>query len=366
MLNKINIYILKRFLFTFILTFIIFSSILFIGDFVEQFRKSTGKDVPFKIILQLTLFNFPSLISFTLPIASFFAALMAFIILIRNSEMIIIKSSGISQLNFTIPAVILYLFIGVFFVTAVNPLLAYFDKLYSDLEYVYIDKVDKFASITKNGLWLKQENLSNEISSILFAKNIKDQGQNLIDFMILEYDSDGAYQGRYDGQSATLMDGYWEMSNTQVTPKYGETIFKENITYQTNIKIEDISNSLSSPSSISIWRLAKFINFLEELGYSAVDFKMHFYNLIFLPVFIASLVLLASSFTVNVNHNDKYSKLLLLSFISIFTIYFLSNIFDALGSSSQIHPILAKIIPPIIVFFVALCFYQINKIKRNT
>ena len=184
--------------------------------------------------------------------------------------------------------------------------------------------------------------------------------------MILEYDSDGAYQGRYDGQSATLMDGYWEMSNTQVTPKYGETIFKENITYQTNIKIEDISNSLSSPSSISIWRLAKFINFLEELGYSAVDFKMHFYNLIFLPVFIASLVLLASSFTVNVNHNDKYSKLLLLSFISIFTIYFLSNIFDALGSSSQIHPILAKIIPPIIVFFVALCFYQINKIKRNT
>ena len=88
MLNKINIYILKRFLFTFILTFIIFSSILFIGDFVEQFRKSTGKDVPFKIILQLTLFNFPSLISFTLPIASFFAALMAFIILIRWFELL--------------------------------------------------------------------------------------------------------------------------------------------------------------------------------------------------------------------------------------------------------------------------------------
>ena len=366
MLNKINIYILKRFLYTFCVVFIIFSSILFIGDFVEQLRKSTGKDVPLKVIFQLTLFNFPSLISFTLPISSFFSAIIAYLILVRNSEIIIINSAGISHLRFTLPAVVLYLLIGIFFITAINPLLSYFDKRYSDLEYMYIDKVDKFASITKNGLWLKQENEINNLSSILFARNIKDRGKNLIDFMILEYDANGAYQGRYDGESASLIDGYWTMKNTQITPKYGETEFKEELVYKTNIKLEDISNSLSSPASVSIWRLVKFISFLEELGYSAVDFKMHFYNLVFLPIFIASLVLLASSLIINLNQNDKYSKLFLISFISIFIVYFISNIFDALGSSSQLHPALAKSFPPLLVLVVTFSIYQINNLKKQS
>ena len=293
MFNKINIYILRKFFLTFVLTFLVFSVILFIGDFVEQFRKSTGKEVPIKIILQLTLFNFPNLISFTLPISSFFAAIMAYLIMIRSSEIIIINSVGISHMKSAFPAIFLYLFIGIFFITAINPFLAYFDKRYSDLEYIYIDKVDKFASITKNGLWLKQENQTKGVSSILYAKNIKNQGKNLIDFMILEYDTNGVFQGRFDGEKAILSSGFWEMTNTQVTPKYGETTFKDKLVYETNIKLEDITDSLSSPSSISIWRLIKFISFLEELGYSAVDFKMHFYNLVFLPFLIASLVFLA-------------------------------------------------------------------------
>ena len=45
MLNKLNIYILKKFLNSFIITLIIFAVLLFIGDFVEQIRKSAGKNI---------------------------------------------------------------------------------------------------------------------------------------------------------------------------------------------------------------------------------------------------------------------------------------------------------------------------------
>ena len=73
------------------------------------------------------------------------------------------------------------------------------------------------------------------------------------------------------------------MDNTQITPKFGSAKFEQTYTYKTNIKPEDITDSLSSPSNISIWRLVTFINFLEGLSYSAVDFKLHFYDLVFLP-----------------------------------------------------------------------------------
>ncbi len=366
MLSKINIYILKKFLLSFFITFLILAVVLFIGDFVEQFRKSAGKDVPIKIILQLTALNFPSLIFFTLPISAFFGSLIGFLLLIRNSEKIILDVSGISNFHSTAPGVILYFIIGVFFITVANPFISILDKKYSELEYKYIDRVDKFASITKNGLWLKQINKEKDVSSVLYAKNIKEQGKKLIDFMVLEYDEKGVFQGRLDGSFANLNNGYWEMYETQISPKYSSSSYQKGaLKYQTNIKLEDITDSLSSPSSISIWRLIKFISFLESLGYSAVDFKMHFYSLFFLPFLIGSLAMLSSSLVIDLKQNDRFIRTILLSLISIFGIYFLSNLLDALGNSSQIHPIFAKSILPLLITFISLILIQHSYFQRK-
>ena len=364
MLNKLNIYIFKRFLYSFIITFIIFAAILFIGDFVEQLRKSTGKNISLRIIFQLTTLNFLNLIYFTLPLVVFSASILSFLGLIKGSEKIIINSIGISNIKFTIPAIFLYIFLGIFFITIINPLTALFDAKYSELEYKYIDRVDKFASITKNGLWLKQENQEKNISNVLYAQTIQKQGTHIYDFMILEYDQKGSFQGRLDGEEAVLKNGYWNMSNIQVTPKFENASYEEQIIYQTNIKPEDITDSLSSPSNISIWRLVTFISFLEELGYSAVDFKMHLYELIFLPLYMASLALLASSLVVKLKQNDKFTKTIIYSLIIIFVIYFISNLLEALGSTSQISPIISKGMLPFLITILSLLIYQLDNIKK--
>ena len=252
MFSKINYYILKKFLSAFLITFLILSAILFIGDFVEQFRKSTGKNVPINIVLQLTIFNFPNLINYTLPITSFFGSILALLILIRNSESIVINGMGISNLKIILPALILYFFIGVIYITLANPLIAIFDDKYSSLKYEYIDRVDKFASITKNGLWLKQENQDTGLTSVLYAKNTEDEGNTIYNFMLLEYDDKGLFNGRIDGQKALLNEGYWEMFDIQITPKYADTEYLNKIKYSTNIKPEDISDGLSSSQTISI------------------------------------------------------------------------------------------------------------------
>ncbi len=322
MFNKINYYILKKFLYSFLITFIILASILFIGDFVEQFRKTAGKNVPFNIILQLTIFNFPNLVAYTLPITSFFSSILALLILIRNSELTVISGMGISNIKTILPALILFFFIGITFITLANPLIAIFDDRYSNLKYEYIDRVDKFASITKNGLWLKQDNYETNLTSVLYAKSTEQEGKILNSFMLLEYDKKGAFNGRIDGKKAELNEGYWNMFDIQITPKYGETIYKNFLNYNTNIKPEDISDSLSSPSSISIWRLLTFISFLEELGYSAVDFKMYLYSLISLPFFISALVLLAFCLVQGIKQNDKFSKIIISSLIIIFFFIF--------------------------------------------
>lgn len=364
MLSKLDIYILKKFFISFVITFLIFATLLFIGDFVEQFRKSAGKIIPVNIILQLTMLNFLNLVYFTLPLIAFASSIFAFLWLIRGSEKIIINSIGISNFKITRPILVLYVFVGIFFVTVINPLTALLDERYSELEYKYIDQVDKFASITRNGLWLKQENFEKEISSVLYAKTIKEQGRHILDFMILEYDPNGSFKGRLDGKSALLEDGYWLMSKVQITPRFGAASFNEKIKYETNIKSKDITDSLSSPSNISIWRLLTFINFLEDLGYSAIDFKMHLYDLIFLPFLMASLVLLSSSMVKNLKQNDKFSKTIVFSLIIIFIVYFISNLLEALGSTSQLNPVLSKSLLPLIITIFSILIYQSSNIKK--
>ncbi len=365
MFNKINYYILVKFSYSFLFTILILSSILFIGDFVEQFRKSAGKDVPINIILQLTVFNFPNLISYTLPITSFLSAILTFLTLIRNSESIVISGMGISNIKTLITPVTLYFFIGITFILLANPLISVFDDMYSDLKYEYIDRVDKFASITKDGLWLKQGNDKNGLNSVLYAKKTENRGETLHNFMLLEYDKKGAFNGRIDGKKAELNDGYWEMSEIQITPKYGESKYQNFLKYNTNIKSEDISDGLSSPSSISIWRLMTFINFLEELGYSAVDFKMYLYELISLPFYIAALVFLAFSLVQGIKQNDKFSKVIISSLILIFFLYFVANLLNALGSTSQIHPLIANFSMPIITFSIAAIILQYSELRRK-
>tara|TARA_B100001093_G_scaffold404641_1_gene392783 strand:+ start:1076 stop:2185 length:1110 start_codon:yes stop_codon:yes gene_type:complete len=365
MFNKINYYILKSFLYSFLITFIILASILFIGDFVEQFRKTAGRNVPFNIILQLTLFNFPNLVAYTLPITSFFSSILALLILLRNSELTVISSMGISTLKTILPALILHFFVGILFITLANPLIAIFDDRYSNLKYEYIEQVDKFASITKNGLWLKQDNYESQLTSVLYAKSTDQEGKVLNSFMLLEYDGNGAFNGRIDGKRAELKDGYWKMFEIQVTPKYGVSKYEKYLDYKTNIKPEDISDSLSSPSSISIWRLLTFISFLEELGYSAIDFKMHLYNLISLPFYISALVFLAFSLVQGIKQNDKFSKVIISSLIIIFFLYFVSNLLNALGSTSQIHPFVANFSMPVITFTMATFIYQYWELRRK-
>ncbi len=365
MISKLNIYLIKNFLLSFILVFVIFSLLLIIGDFVEQFRKSTGKNVPLKIIMQLSLFNFFSLITFIIPTVAYFGSLIAAILLIRNSELIVISASGLPISRIIMPAVILYFLIGVFFVAIINPLSSVFYDKYTELEYQYINKSDKFASITKNGLWLKQFNHEKNMSSILYAKQISNNGRVLHNFMLLEYDENGTFNGRLDGKKAVLNNKIWKMNDVQITPKYSPASFHESVSYLTNINPNDITNSLSSPDSLSVWRMGKFIKFLEDLGYSARDFKIYYFNLLMMPLFMSCLVILSISILKEFKQNDKYSKIAFISFILIFLIYFIANLCDALGSTGQIDPFISKIITPLLTLLLAFLFFQFSNFKRR-
>tara|TARA_B100001093_G_scaffold452274_1_gene460216 strand:- start:2224 stop:3321 length:1098 start_codon:yes stop_codon:yes gene_type:complete len=353
MFSKINLYLYKNYINGFIIVLLIFSLLTFTGDLIENFRKAATKDVPTDVIFELSIYNFPSLIYDTIPIIIFFSYILTTVKLIRTSEYTVLKSSGMTNNTLLISPSILFFVIAILFVLTINPLIAIFHSKYDELNYTYIKKTDKFASISKNGIWLKQENYKKNVSSILNSKNIEKEGEILNNFMILEYNQKGSFTGRLNGKKAKLENGYWILYEVIEYPRYSDSNFHKKLIYNTTIKYQDISNSLISPENISIYQLNDFINLIEKLGYSAIDHKLQYYSLILLPFLILSLVFLANSLTIRLNHNDKITILLTISICTIFIYYFLSNLFNALSLSAQINPLTSKLSVPIILSIIS-------------
>ena len=121
--------------------------------------------------------------------------------------------------------------------------------------------------------------------------------------------------------------------------------------------------NLNSINIKSIYELSDFIALIEKLGYSAIDHKLEYYNLIIMPILILSLVVLAHSLTFKLNHNDKILNLMILSIFCVFIFYFTSNLFNALSLSSQINPLIGISLVPLILFIISIIFFKIpNKL----
>ena len=354
MFSKINLYLFKNYLSGFVIVLLIFSLLTFTGDLIENFRKSATKDVPTGIVFELSLYNFPSLIYEIIPIIVFFSCIYTTVKLIKNSEYTVFKSSGMTNISLLISPIILFFVISVLFILTINPLISIFHSKYDELNYTYIKKIDKFASISKNGVWLKQDNVKKNVSSILNAKTIEQEDEIINSFMILEYNQKGSFTGRLNGKKAKLENGYWILYDVTEYPRYSDSKFYSELVYPTTIKYQDISNSLISPENISIYQLNEFIKLIEKLGYSAIDHKLQYYSLLLMPLLVISLVFLANSLTLQINHNDKIFGLLIVSICTIFIYYFLSNLFNALSMSSQLNPLISKVSVPILLSCLSL------------
>jgi len=360
MFSKLNIYLLKNFIYTFFIIFILIALLVLFSDLIEQFRKATNKNVPIEIIFKLAILNIPSLSFTTLPIVIFFSTIICYLKLIRNSEYIVMGSSGMSSLQLAKAPILIFFLISIFFVLIVNPISAVFQKEFQELDYKHIKRMDRMTSVSKNGIWLMQENQSG-ITNIIYAKNIKDEGATLINFMLLEYDQDNDFKGRIDGKEAKLANSKWLMYDVLYTKDEDKPKFYSYLEYSASINREDIKNSLSAPEMMSFIQLGSFIYILEKLGYSANDYKVYFYNIVFMPLTIIGLVLLATTIIVDIKQNDKYAKVVIFSFLIIFIYFFTSNLMSALGENSKVNPLISSLITPLMIFIMS---FGINKYKK--
>lgn len=340
---------------------IVFAGFVFLTfsiDMVNLFDTTAGKHVPTGVIIGMSLLQMPDLAFKLLPFAVLLGGVFAFVRLSRSQELLAIRAAGVSAWNLLAPPLTVAIVLGVVSVVAFTPLSSQLLVQYAGLEAKFIRGQESRLAISRNGLWLRQGDAGAQ--SVIHALRVADQGVRLDDVIIFLYGAEDRFLGRIDARSARLETGAWTLDNAWVSGAEGKPEHHAVYSLPTTLTPARIKESFASPETLSFWALPGFIATAQQAGFSATRYQLYFDSLLILPAMFAAMVFMAASFSLRLSRLGGMGRVIVLSALAGFGIYFFADVTQALGESGILPVALAASAPAAaaILLGMTLVFHQ--------
>lgn len=352
-IKTISKYIAQQFLLSFLLVVSVISSVVMLVDSVELIRRSYGKGLLIFKILAIVLLRLPNIIQEILPFICFISSMICYYKLSKNSELVVLRSSGISAWQFIMPAFLSSILIGSLNTIALSPLTSNMFVQSEIMEDKMLRSNSTVASAFSSGIWLK-DNVPEFGNIIINASYISGNSSELRNVTFYFYGDDFEFIKRVDSEVALLNGNTWRLINAKTSSKNNIAKKSGVLDIKTNINIEKLQDSFAKPSNLSFWRLPEFISNMQSAGLSASRHLQYYYHLIILPLLIGSMTMMAASFVIRVNSRSQNHIEILLGIISSFIIYFMTQLIYTMGLSGNLPIILSVISPTILCLCIGI------------
>lgn len=282
-----------------------------------------------------------------LPLAVFMGTLVAYYNLTRSSEGVIISGAGLSPYQIGKPFLLGAFIIGVFATTIINP---YAVNLRSkNISSEYLKLVD-------GKIWVRD--FSDDEYTTITAKNVTQDNKDLIfhDAIIFVQDSNFRLNTRIDTAHVTLSGNTLATDAANIFDITGQS-HSDAWTRETKITPKTILDRYLQPDQISFWQLPEFIKKMSAVGVPVRGHIIQFWTLLFLPLSMIAMATLGVAFSqTHQRRNHSFGTKFAIGILTCFVLYFLLNIFSALGANGTLPPLLAIIAPPLIIIAAAGVF----------
>ncbi len=361
-------YISRQFIHSFLLVTGVFAFLIMLIDAVELLRRASSREIPFFIMLDMVVLKLPMLLQVILPFVVLVSSVLAYTSLARRSELVVIRSAGVSVWEFLMPAAFTAFVIGMVMIVVVNPLSAVMLNKYEHLNAKYFENRQNLLDISDTGLWFKQQydvfpetadaednDLQNEL--IIHAQEVT--GSSIITLHkveMLAFDSNDIFIFRIDAPLAVLKENTLVVEDVQVTSKNNKVSHVPVYYLDTNLKQNDIQKSFADPQAISFFELPAFINKLEASGFSALAHILQWHKLLSSPFFYSAMVLIGAIFSLKAPRQGAIGFSITLSLVFGFVIYFLSNLVSSIGLSGSMPVMISAWTPMVITMLAGIGF----------
>ena len=327
------------------------------NGYIRRIKIFSDIEVDYYFPIILVLLNIPSLIYQIFPFIILISVIFLFLNLAEKGELISFKNNGLE--NFEIIKLISFVsfLVGLFAIIIFYNFAAILKFNYLDIKKNYTKDAKYLASITENGIWIKDE-IDNEIIFIN-AKKIK--LDNLIDVEIVKLNNNFEYLSTISAKEVNIRNKLWVIENALILKEDNTRKIEEKVELKTNFNFEKINNLYSDLSSITLWGLINLKEDYKTVNYSTVEIDYQFNKIISYPVYLFIMSLI--SIVLMMNLRTGINKIFMITigiFLSVL-IYYINHFFGIIGRSETI-PLLVSIWIPLLILLI---FSSIGLIRIN-
>ncbi len=352
MYNKIYLkYIWKIFIIRFFYITLIFSSLIFVLNILEEIKFfGNYEDIGFGLPLLLTFLNLPSILFEIFPFIILIATQFFFIKFQDSSEILIFKNNGINNLEIILHLCLLVFFIGIIVVTLFHFVSSNMKNGYLEFKNNYALDNKYLAVINENGLWIKDK-VDNDIIIIHSEKINKNILEELV---ITVFDQNFINKKNIMGKNAIITNNIWEINNVIIIDSSGKKEKLEKLNFKTNFDYIKINSLFSNLESLNIYKLIKQKQDFKTVGMTVADIDLYLHKIYSLPFNLVIFLILTSILMLNVNFKKSKTAVVIVGILLSVIIYYIYYFFGLLGSNNRVPIALAVWLPNLILFLTCM------------
>ena len=353
-LTKYNV---KQFALIFFATLFVLTTVVGLFDLIELLRQAAkGETAGFFDALTMAVLKSPQMIHIILPFVILLSGLIFFSLVNKSSELIVMRAVGMSAWNILKPVVIFVILIGVFDIGLFSPIAAWTARRYERME----ERMGMTRSTpmvwSEEGFWLKEPSDNGEI--IVHASQVAQIKNSVIlnNVSVFELAADGVtFSRQIESDKAILENGRLILKQAMIIDPINESAQEVSVqSFDSSLTLERILEKFDDPQTMSFWRFPKFIQFLQESGFSATQHQMYFHELIAFPALLVAMLLIAAVFAMPSGNRQSKVFMRVLGAIGMgFGLYFFTRVTNVLGLSGNLPFVLSAWGPALIA--IPLC-----------
>jgi lipopolysaccharide export system permease protein len=337
------LYIARVFLFWMFAVFVGLAVIVFLLDSIELIRRTQRIEVPITVLLKLSALKLPHLLMEIFPFITLFAAMLTFWRLARAHEVTVMRASGVSVWQFTMPVMVLALVIGGTRIAVLNPIAAATYARYEALEAEVMRGRTSQLAVSANGFWLRQANRGG--NTVIHALRFNPERFELHDVMMWEFAAPDRFLSRIDARVARLDAGHWRLTDSWLSVPGKPPEHAEERHVATDMTPKSIHDAFAPPETISVWDLPQFITTMERAGFVATRHLLHLHRLLASPFLLLAMVLIAATVSLRPPRRGGTLIMTVSGLGAGFLLFFVSSLVSGLGQSQAIPVMLAAWAP---------------------
>jgi lipopolysaccharide export system permease protein len=314
-----------------------FLTVYLILDFMEKLGRFSKSGASVGAILQFFLYKIPEMLGQTMAFAVLMATLLSLGMLSRSSELIALRSCGLSIPRIVAPILMLGLFCsGLLLVNAELVVPGSYQQM-EHVEKVVIKKQNINTFFRLNNIWFRSNNL------ILQAKVFEPTARTLKGVTVWELSPDMQPVRRMDAEQAVYGSTGWELLKVR-TRTFGSqagVMVLDRLPVPLTLKVDDLRILDNNADNFSFRKLREYAASLEKGGYPAGRYRTMMHAKLALPFGAFVMVVLGIPFALKSGRSSGVATGVGVAVAIGFAYFIMNAAVQSYGRSGVLPPFVA-------------------------